>query len=136
MQSAVPAVPIKLINQALLMARATSAWHEVCGKGCWGAAEGALVGGRPPCGASSRPADAEGEPCLGSRSEGHSRACSRTWCQCLMSQSLFPALAISGWRKIHLGDGRAALMGTWRGYMAGCCAISHGGGHGGGWWSA
>lgn len=66
MQSAVPAVPIKLINQALLMARATSAWHEVCGKGCWGAAEGALVGGRPPCGASSRPADAEGEPCLGS----------------------------------------------------------------------
>jgi len=48
MQSAVPAVPIKLINQALLMAGAMSAWHGARGKGCWGAGGGAGRGAELP----------------------------------------------------------------------------------------
>lgn len=50
MQSAVPAVPIKLINQALLMAGAMSARCGAQGKGCWGAAEGAWLGADLPVG--------------------------------------------------------------------------------------
>lgn len=92
-----------------------------------------LVVGRAPCRVFSGAVGAEGEPCLGEEQE---RGTQKGRHQVLMLGTVVSAaLMVSGWRDIHLGDGRGVLTGMWYGHVAECCVMSHGGCRGRCWWS-